>query len=126
MARTLIILLVVGALLTGFSKSAGVLRAGTVLMAPAAAYLFLSRSLLSLISGGQHVALLFGLTAVVETVTRLAGSPLLRLLYGLGGNADSILNGLPFFMLAILFAVAGFAIVSIGAGDESVESDEAV
>lgn len=124
--RVLPVLLVVGALLTCFAKSAGVVIAGTVLMAPVWGFLLLSRSLISLVSGEQHLAILFCLVGGVWAVALLIGRPVLDLLWSLGMNSDAILRGFPFLVLAILYAVTTVLTLSIRDGDEADESDETV
>jgi hypothetical protein len=124
LVRSLIVLLFIGALLTGFSHSTSVLIAGAVLLASTTAFLTLSRSLISLISGEQHVAVLFCLMGVVSLAASLVGLPLLQWLWALAGDWDSVLRGLPFLGLASLFAIAAVAVLSLDVGNEIDESEE--
>lgn len=110
LARATIVILFVGAVLTAFSvgtwavTSPGVLL-GAALMGADDAYLLLTRSLLALVGGEQHIAVLYSFMGVVENVAFLVGTPLVTWLSNVGHDLRHFGEGLPYFILAVFFAI---------------------
>ncbi|KAG6230634.1 hypothetical protein E4U34_000111 [Claviceps purpurea] len=112
LARGIILAVVAGLVFMGFSNGRAMIIMGTVLLSPDSAFIPVARSLLVLFNGGQHTGLLFTLIAAMQSLSLLVGLPFLLWLFKVGSYWGSVWYGLPFFVLAILTALAGGSVAN--------------
>ncbi|KAG5999842.1 hypothetical protein E4U21_006215 [Claviceps maximensis] len=118
LARGIILAVVAGLVVTGFSNGRSMVIIGTVLLSPDFAFIPVAMSLLVLFNGEQHTGLLFTLVGAMQSLARLVGLPFLLWLFKVGCNWGVMWYGLPFFVLAILTALAGGAVANFRIHDD--------
>ncbi|KAG6006873.1 hypothetical protein E4U54_000105 [Claviceps lovelessii] len=112
LARGIILAVVAGLVVTGFSNGRAMVIIGTILLSPDSAFIPVARSLLVLFNGEQHTGLLFTLVGAMQSLSLLVGIPFLLWLFKVGSNWGAMWYGLPFFVLAILTALAGGSVAN--------------
>lgn len=70
----------------------------------------LTRSLITSLVQKRHVGALYAAISIVETCSMMLGGPVQASLYALGLKWRGMWEGLPYFMLAGISAVAGVAV----------------
>ncbi|KAG5936931.1 hypothetical protein E4U53_000125 [Claviceps sorghi] len=119
LARGIIVAVVAGLVVTGLSNGRAMVIIGTVLLSPDSAFIPVARSLLVLFNGEQHTGLLFTLVAAMQSLSLLVGLPLLLWLFKVGSSWGVTWYGLPFFVLAMLTALAGGTVANLRSRDEA-------
>ncbi|KAG6038460.1 hypothetical protein E4U41_004163 [Claviceps citrina] len=123
LARGVILAVVAGLVVTGFSDGRAMIIIGTVLLSLDSAFVPVARSLLVLFNGEQHTGLLFTLVGAMQSLALLLGLPFLLRLFKAGSNWGSAWYGLPFFALAILTALAGGSVANFRARGRDDEAE---
>ncbi|GAB0133676.1 hypothetical protein EsDP_00002076 [Epichloe bromicola] len=113
LARGIVMAVVAGLLITGFSNGRAMVIIGTVLLSPDSAFIPVARSLLVLFNGEQHTGVLFTLVVVMQSLSLLIGLPFLEWLFKVGSHWGAAWYGLPFVVLAVLTAVAGGSVANL-------------
>ncbi|KAG5981008.1 hypothetical protein E4U55_003401 [Claviceps digitariae] len=121
LARGIILAVVAGLVITGFSNGRAMVIIGTILLSPDSAFIPVARSLLVLFNGEQHTGLLFTLVGAMQSLSLLVGLPFLLWLFKVGSNWGAMWYGLPFFVLAILTALAGGSVANFRVRDDEAE-----
>ncbi|KAM7198008.1 Major facilitator superfamily domain containing protein [Rhypophila sp. PSN 637] len=122
LARISILLQTLGAFLTGFSPSAGVLIPSVILSSLGTGFNILVRGLMTTMAEGDagkdsHIALLNSSIAWVETAGAMIATPLLAGSFRLGLSWAGIWTGLPFFLAGCLFAFATVIVLFVRVHD---------
>ncbi|XDG08372.1 hypothetical protein ABKA04_007987 [Annulohypoxylon sp. FPYF3050] len=100
-------ILTVGILILGLSPNLVIFIIGLLLMAVAASFNSLTRSLMSLYVDPEHRSRLFSLVGMVEVVGSVYAQPFLATLFAVGMKLRGGWIGLPYFGLSILVAITG-------------------
>ncbi|KAG5913313.1 hypothetical protein E4U42_001291 [Claviceps africana] len=121
LARGIVLAVVAGLVVTGLSNGRAMVIIGTVLLSPDSAFIPVARSLLVLFNGEHHTGLLFALVAAMQSLALLVGLPFLLWLCKAGSSWGATWYGLPFFVLAILTALAGGTVANFRSRDDEAE-----
>ncbi|KAK5998271.1 Putative NADP-dependent oxidoreductase YfmJ [Cladobotryum mycophilum] len=126
-ARAIILAMVLGAFGMALASTSLPFMASVVLFSVGTSYNLVCRSLLSAISQGQHIAMLYTAIGFLETGGALIAGPFLAAMYRIGLNWGGVWLGLPFISAGIMFAFAGVVLGVVRfreAGDESATSEQ--
>ncbi|KAI1459471.1 MFS general substrate transporter [Annulohypoxylon moriforme] len=100
-------ILTIGILILGLSPNLAIFIIGLLLMALAASFNSLTRSLLTLYVDPEHRSRLFSLVGMVEVVGSVYAQPFLATLFALGMRLGRGWIGLPYYGVSMLVAVTG-------------------
>ena len=114
LARFLIIVLVIGALLIASSGTTELTIFGLIVQTLGTGYSSFARSLITTLVDQQHVGRLFAAISVVETLGSLIAGPSLNPLYSVGLKKGGSWIGLPFYFMALICFMAGVGVWSFG------------
>jgi len=104
------IFLIFGSAIMGFAPTIGIGITGMVIWTLGTGFTALTRSLITSLVQKRHVGALYAAISIVETCSMMLGGPVQASLYALGLKWRGMWEGLPYFMLAGISAVAGVAV----------------
>ena len=105
-----VLLLTVGAFTIGLSKTSVLMTIGLGIFALGSGYSFLVRSLLASVVESEHIAMLYTVISICETIGMLVAGPLLAVSFRTGMDWGGDWLGLPYIAAGSLFVVAATAL----------------
>lgn len=120
-ARWGIVAATIGLVGIGLAPNVGFLMGALVLYAFITAYESSMKSIQSQLAGDDHLAALFTVRGVLESLGPLVGGPLIAVIYNIGMEHGKAWIGLPFFVGGCLYAVTAIVVfaVSFATRDEA-------
>lgn len=114
-----------GALVIGLAPSIKVLALGAVLTAVGSGFTSVSRSLMTSLMQGKEIGVLFTTIVTLDTLGAIIFSPVVAYMFNLGLKLGTAWYGMPYFLAAVLCAVAAVLVSSVHIPPEmSKQADE--
>jgi hypothetical protein len=114
LARTSVIVLLLGALLVASSGTVGLTIFGLIVWTLGAGCSSFTRSLITTLVDQKHIGRLYAAISIIETMGALLAGPSINALYSIGLKKGGSWIGLPFYCLTVIFFMAGVGVWSFG------------
>ncbi|CAG8949801.1 hypothetical protein HYFRA_00004125, partial [Hymenoscyphus fraxineus] len=114
LARFSIIMFIIGSLIIATSPTIGLTIAGMIIWTVGTGFDSFIRSLITALVDKEHIARLYSIITVVETLGALVAGPSLNYSYSVGLEKGDGWSGLPFYILALVCLFASFGVWSYG------------